>query len=190
MKYLLLLSLIISLQFCACSSKVNTLEEHSIYHLASEWENQNEEIIRLADLKDKVVVMVMIYTSCRTACPRLTADMKAIAEKIGKVNPKDIRYVFISIDPATDTAQKMKEYLATYSFTGDQWLFLRSSEDNTRELANVLAVKYKEISPIDFSHSNIISVFNKQGALVSQHEGLNIDTERTANEVKKQLKIN
>ena len=48
----------------------------------------------------------------------------------------------------------------------DPWFFLRSSEENTREFAAVLAVNYKKISPIDFLHSNIISVFNPKGELV------------------------
>ena len=48
-----------------------------------------------------------------------------------------------------------------------------------REFANVLAVKYKEISPIDFSHSNIISVFNPEGELIHQQEGLGVDNNET-----------
>ena len=64
---------------------------------------------------------------------------------------------------------------------------MRSNEEQTREFAAVLAVNYKQISPVDFSHSNIISVFNKKGELVSQQEGLGIDYEKTVTEVKKQL---
>ena len=54
-------------------------------------------------------------------------------------------------------------------------LFLNGSLDDVRELANVLAVKYKAISPMDFSHSNIISVFDKGGVLQYQEEGLGVD---------------
>ncbi|GAA6768559.1 hypothetical protein AAFH68_45150 [Flavobacterium sp. CGRL1] len=61
----------------------------------------------------------------------------------------------------------------------EPWLFLRSSEENTREFAAVLAVNYKQISPVDFSHSNIISVFNEAGELVFQQEGLGVNNEKT-----------
>jgi protein SCO1/2 len=57
------------------------------------------------------------------------------------------------------------------------------SDENTREFANILAVKYKEISPIDFSHSNIISVFNQQGVLVNQQEGLGVDNKTTVDKI-------
>ena len=50
-------------------------------------------------------------------------------------------------------------------------------------------MKYKQISPVDFSHSNIISVFAKDGTLAYQREGLDIDVEPTVQEIKKQLEV-
>ncbi|ELR70766.1 hypothetical protein C900_03374 [Fulvivirga imtechensis AK7] len=126
-------------------------------------------------MQGNVLVMVMIYTSCQAACPRLVADMRNIESKVkGKVSA-DIRYILVSIDPETDTPARLKSFSKENLMNGDQWLFLRGTEENTREFANVLAVKYKKISPMDFSHSNIISVFNQQGELVHQQEGLGVD---------------
>jgi len=184
-----LLSLLaIVLFLISCSNQTTQLPDDSIFHLNSEWENQNSQFLKLKDLKGNVLVIVMIYTSCKTACPRLTADMREIAQKVGAKNIKNLKYVLVSIDPKIDTPQKMKEYLAMYKFTGDEWVFLRSNDANTRELANVLSVKYKEISPVDFSHSNIISVFSEDGQLVYQRDGLNIDIESTVSQIKKQIK--
>ncbi|MBP9794168.1 MAG: SCO family protein, partial [Flavobacterium sp.] len=59
------------------------------------------------------------------------------------------------------------------------WTFLQGNVNTVQEFANVLAVKYKKISPMDFSHSNIISVFNKNGELVHQQEGLGVNNENT-----------
>ncbi|WP_300675533.1 SCO family protein [Soonwooa sp.] len=175
--------------FNSCQEKSSeNLDPNSIFNLSSKWEQPDGSIIKLEDLKGKVLTMVMVYTSCKTACPRLTLDMKAIEEKVGHKNPDDLRYVFISIDPEHDTPEKMQEFLKTYQLDGKQWVFIRSSEANTRELANVLAMKYKQISPMDFSHSNIISVFSKDGLLVHQKEGINIDIDNTVNAIKNELK--
>lgn len=186
MKKLLFLILIVSLFSCK-KTQNEDLGPNSVYHLNSDWQKQDGSKIKLADLKGKVVVMVMIYTSCKTACPQLTAEMRKISRQMGDVSLKDIQYVLVSIDPKTDTPERMKEYLDTNKFTGEEWVFLRSDEENTRELSNVLAVKYKEISPMEFSHSNIISVFSRNGELVFQKEGLNIDVAGTVAEIKKQL---
>lgn len=180
------LSLIV---LASCQKKQSEeLSPNSIFNLESTWEKNDGSKIKLKDLKGKVLTMVMIYTSCRTACPKLTQDMKQIEKQVGKGESDDLNYVLISIDPEHDTPEKMRAFMKNNGIEGKQWTFIRSSQDNTRELANVLAMKYKKISPIDFSHSNIISVFSKSGELAFQKEGLNIDIDKTVKEINKQLK--
>lgn len=159
----------------------------SIFLLDSKWQNQDAEELHLKDLKGKNLVMVMIFTSCRTACPILVGDMKKIHAKIEKNKLKDTSLVLISIDPTNDTPEVLKKFAAERNMDSEPWIFLRSDEESTREFANVLAVKYKKISPIEFSHSNIISVFNRNGELVSQEEGSGINSDavaKTVNELK------
>lgn len=155
------------------------ISDMSIYNLPSKWTTQNDEDIELKDLRGKTLVMVMIYTSCQAACPRLVADMRNIEKQIPAAKKPNIQYVFVSIDPNIDTPQRLKDFAKENQMQDDKWLFLRGSEENTREFAAVLAVSYKVISPIDFSHSNIISVFNKEGELIHQQEGLGVNNKNT-----------
>ncbi len=171
------------------SEKNSKISDMSIYNLPSKWTNQNNHQLELQDLKGNVLVMVMIYTTCKSACPRLVADMRHIEQQVKPVDGKSVKYVLVSIDPETDTPERLKAFAKENKMDGDQWVFLRSTEENTREFAATLAVNYKKISPIDFSHSNIISVFNTQGELTYQQEGLGIDYAPTIAEIKKQLSI-
>ena len=151
--------------------------ESSIFNLTSQWHTEEGEKILLEELKGQTLVMVMIYTTCKAACPRLVADMRRIEELVAKEGSDDVRYVLISIDPETDNPERLKAFAIENSMNGPQWTFLQGTIHSVRELANVLAVKYKLISPMDFSHSNIISVFNAEGILVHQQEGLGVDNE-------------
>jgi len=172
-----------------CQKKQNeNIDPDSIFNLQSSWEKPDGTKIKLEELKGKVLTMVMIYTSCKTACPRLTADMKDIEAKVGKQNSDELQYILVSIDPEHDTPERMRAFIKNNKLEGKQWVFLRGSEEDTRELANVLAVKYKKITPMDFSHSNIISVFSKSGVLAYQKEGLNIDINTTVDKIKEQIK--
>src|SRR5690554_1258463 len=56
---------------------------------------------------------------------------------------------------------------------------------DVRRFALVLGVGYKRISPIDFSHSNIISVFNQNGELTFQKKGLGVDDEAIVEAIEK-----
>ncbi|WP_103071609.1 SCO family protein [Aquimarina sediminis] len=155
------------------------ISELSIYNLPSIWTSQNNEEIELKELKGNVLVMVMIYTSCKAACPRLVADMRNIEEQIPQAKKKNVKLILVSIDPETDTPKRLKEFSIENNMNSDQWVFLRGSKEDTREFAAVLAVNYKKISPMDFSHSNIISVFDQKGELAHQQEGLGVNNKET-----------
>jgi len=158
-------------------------DEMSIFQLPSTWKTQNNETVEFKDFQGEVLVVVMIYTSCKAACPRLVADMRNIEAKVKSEANQPVKYILVSIDPETDIPEKLKAFAIENQMDSEQWVFLQGSDENTREFANILAVKYKEISPIDFSHSNIISVFNQQGVLVHQQEGLGVDNKATVNKI-------
>jgi len=178
-----LLAFLITTKNCYSQTPSTKISDLSIYNLPSKWTNQNGKDIELKDLKGDVLVMVMIYTSCKAACPRLVADMRSIEEQLPQDAKSKVKLVLVSIDPETDTPKRLKEFSIENKMEGEQWIFLRSSEKNTREFAAVLAVNYKKISPMDFSHSNIISVFNAEGELVHQQEGLNVNNEETVKKI-------
>lgn len=166
----------------------NSISDMSIYNLPSTWTTQDGKDIQLKDLQGDVLVMVMIYTSCKAACPRLVADMRNIEERLPEHSKENVKMIFVSIDPETDTPERLKAFAKENLMDKDPWLFLRSTEENTREFAAVLAVSYKEISPIDFSHSNIISVFNSKGELVFQQEGLGVNSDNTIKHINEAVK--
>lgn len=184
LRYIFILSFIIFFTSCNNTSSdkeegqvtdaidLSELPDMSIYHLPSNWTTQDNEEIELKDLQGKTLVVVMIYTSCQAACPRLVADMRHIERDVPDSLEDKVQYVFVSIDPEVDTPERLKDFAIENQMEEEKWLFLRGTEEDTREFAAVLAVSYKAISPIDFSHSNIISVFDKHGELKFQREGL------------------
>lgn len=173
----------------ACQNKAkvesNELPSDSIFNLTSQWHNQNNETLQLKDLQGKTLVVVMIYTSCKTACPILTAKMQTIEGKISRKDIDKVSLVLVSIDPETDTPARLKDFAIKHKMDDKQWVFLTSNDEDTQEFANVLSMKYKKISPIDFSHSNIISVFDPKGELVNQEQGGEINVDNIVTTVNK-----
>ena len=170
--------------------EVTEISDISIYNLPETWTTQNGNDIQWKDFKGNVLVVVMIYTSCKAACPILIADMRDIRKTVDASDmphKKKVKYILVSIDPKVDTPEHLKKFAQESGMDDDQWVFLRSDEEKTREFAAVLAVNYKQISPVDFSHSNIISVFNADGELAAQQEGLGIDRTSIVQEIRKQL---
>lgn len=190
-----ILFLALSLSSCKESDKKNDvaatnkeISDLSIYNLPSTWTTQDGKDIELKSLRGNVLVMVMIYTSCKAACPRLVADMRNIEKKLDASTKRNVKLILVSIDPKTDTPERLKTFAIDNQMNHDHWVFLRSSEENTREFAAVLAVNYKKISPIDFSHSNIISVFNAEGELTYQQEGLGVNNDKAIEVINQQAR--
>ena len=174
----LFLTLISILFLFSCSEKktekINEKETStgSIFVLNSTWQNQDGKELQLKDLKGKNMVVVMIFTSCTTACPLLVAEMQKIEKKIDKNKLKETNMVLVSIDPENDTPEILKAYAKQNNMEGEPWIFLRFYIYSFLEFANVRAEKKKKRTPSDGSHSNIITVFNKNGEMVNQLEGI------------------
>ncbi|GAA6768560.1 hypothetical protein AAFH68_45160 [Flavobacterium sp. CGRL1] len=76
------------------AEKSKDISDLSIYNLPSKWTTQDNKEIELKSLKGNVLVMVMIYTSCKAACPRLVADMRDIESKLDKKTKKNVKTDF------------------------------------------------------------------------------------------------
>ncbi|MCC7520915.1 MAG: SCO family protein [Flavobacteriaceae bacterium] len=163
------------------------MDENSIFNLTSSWQNQDNKSVQLRELKGKTLVLVMFYTSCKSICPRLVADMKSIEKQIPENKRNLINFVLVSIDPETDNPKVLKEFALKNQLTASYWTLLQGNKNTVQEFANVLSVKYKQIAPMDFSHSNIITVMDKNGILVHQQEGLGVNNDKTVKEIKKLL---
>src|ERR1700749_2855536 len=61
-------------------------------------------------IKDKIVVIMFIYTSCTDICPITTARMTQIEDNLGDVLGRDIFIISLTVDPVNDTPEKLKAY--------------------------------------------------------------------------------
>ena len=185
MKKIILFFIAISLFGCKKNAEITnkSISDESIFNLTSKWKTQDNKTIEIKYFKGKVTVMVMIYTSCKAACPRLVADMRDIESKMPKDKLSDLNFVLVSIDPEVDTPERLKTFAKANFMDAPHWTFLQGTKTTVQEFANVLSVKYKQIAPMDFSHSNIISVFDKKGILIHQQEGLGVNNKETVDKI-------
>lgn len=165
---------------CAASEAAGTaISDKSVYQLDASWTDMNGKEIRLADLRGKVRVVAMIFTSCAYVCPRITTDMIAMESGMSEAVRNDVGFVLFSIDPERDTPKALASYAQKLQLDPAHWTLLRSDEDTIRELAAVLGVKYKREPSGDYAHSVLITVLNKEGEIVHRQEGLGQDPRKT-----------
>jgi protein SCO1/2 len=83
-------------------------------------------------LADKIWVANFIFTSCKVSCPVLSAEMAKIAQRFEK--DKQVHFVSISVDPETDTPEKLAAYKKKIHAPEDRWHFLTGDKSMIMDL--------------------------------------------------------
>jgi protein SCO1/2 len=96
-------------------------------------------------LKDKVVVIDLIYTHCVDNCPLETARLADVQRRLGDRVGKDIFFYSITIDPKRDTPKVLKAYAEKYH-AGPGWLFLTGKADDITLISKKLGL-YSDPDP-------------------------------------------
>jgi protein SCO1 len=164
---------------------VGTISSESIYQLTDTFQTQDKKNVTLSSFVGKPTVVGMIFTHCTYACPRLTADIKNIEEKLKSENGK-VNYLLVSFDSQRDLPEQLKKF-ANANQLDNNWTLLHGNENAVRTLSVLLNVQFEKDAEGNFSHSNIISVLGKSGVLVFQKEGLSADPVEIIGTIKQQL---
>ena len=99
---------------------------------------QDGQTVRLYDdlIKDKIVLINFIYTSCKEVCSLATARMAQVQNTLGDHVGRDIFLYSITLDPLHDTPAVLKQHAEAFH-AGPGWLFL------TGEPGDIALVRYK-----------------------------------------------
>lgn len=102
--------------------------------------DQSSRLVRADDLRGQALIVSFIFTTCVEACPLITAQLVRVQAAVRQAGLTRIRLVSISIDPLTDTPERLHAYAATYGADLDSWSFLTGSPDEVARLMRALEV--------------------------------------------------
>ena len=100
-------------------------------------------------VKDRLVVIDTIYTTCPVVCPILSATFANVQQSLGDRLGKDVFLISISVDPATDVPPRLKAYAERWE-AKPGWLFLtgqKNTVDRVLQGLGVYSVNYTDHPP-------------------------------------------
>jgi protein SCO1/2 len=80
-------------------------------------------------IKDKVVIINSMFTSCNSVCPPMTMNLQRIQDWLGDRLGKEVVILSFSVDPAIDTPQTLKAFANKYN-ARPGWHFLTGKKEN------------------------------------------------------------
>jgi len=142
-----------------------------------------------AAFADRVRVLFFGFTNCPDICPATLAKVSAALDSLDPETRKQVRVLFVSVDPNRDTLAKLAEYTSAF---GPRVTGLTASESHLRELVKDYNVtfSYGDAYPdgqYSVSHSSAIFVFDREGharllgRTSASVEGLASDLKRLVN---------
>ncbi len=88
-------------------------------------------------IKGKTVAINFIFTNCTTICPPLAATFARVQKEMGDKVGKDVHFISISVDPLTDTPERLKAWGAKFK-AGTGWTFVTGTKPEMDKLLNAL----------------------------------------------------
>ncbi len=95
----------------------------------------------LADYKGKVVVVFFGFTQCPDVCPSTMAELAEVKRSLGADGAR-VQGIFVTIDPARDTAELLKAYVANF---GPDIIGLRGTPEQTKAAAKEFKVFFNKV---------------------------------------------
>lgn len=119
-----------------------TLEDYEVgpYTLGGEFTLTNHlgQKTRLSQYRGKVVAIFFGYTFCPDVCPTTLTEMQRMQKLLGK-DASRVQSLFITIDPARDTAGRLKSYLANF---GGNIVGLTGSQSEIGAVATLFQARF------------------------------------------------
>jgi protein SCO1/2 len=106
-------------------------------------------------IKGKIVIISFIYTSCTDICPLTTARIAQLEEKLGDMVGREVFLISMTVDPKTDTPERLKEYAERFG-AGPGWSFVTGKPEDIR----AINYKFGDRSGVISEHRNEIVMGN------------------------------
>lgn len=146
--------------------------DFSVYDLSATWQNQQGDTLQLSSLKGRIRVVAMVYTNCHSTCPLIVAELKRIEAAVPPARIGQVGFVLVSIDPTRDTPERLSQWARDIELDTTRWTVLTGNSSAVRELAATLDVRYQQQPTRDFSHTNGLTVLDRDGRIVHQQPRL------------------
>jgi protein SCO1/2 len=143
----------------------------SIYALDELLVGHDGNATKLDTFRGHPVIVSMFYATCPMACPTLISHVKAIEAKLDPAVRADVRVLLVSFDPTNDTPEVLRSVIARHQLDASRWQLATATDEQAREIAAVLGIKYRQEDG-SFRHSSVITVLDREGRIVLRSDGL------------------
>ena len=133
--------------------------------------DQDGEIVSLASLGDRVLLVDFVYTSCPGPCPVQTANQVALQRQIPEALRSAVHFVSITLDPEVDRPEVLKRYALERGADLASWSFLTGPTDVLADLVRRWGVGTLRQPDGSIDHT-LITFLVRDGVVIEHYSAL------------------
>ncbi|MGE0698665.1 MAG: SCO family protein [Hyphomicrobiaceae bacterium] len=116
------------------------------------------------DLRGKPFAIFFGFTQCPDVCPTTMLEVANMMEKLGP-DAERMRYLFVTVDPERDTAELLRDYLASFD---RRIVGLLGTPDETAAIAKAYRIYYAKVPTKEsytLNHTATMYLMDAEGRL-------------------------
>lgn len=131
-------------------------------------DESGEELAFYSNLiKDKVVAINGIFTTCTTVCPPMGVIFSQLEEQVRERFGSEVHLISVSLDPVTDTPERLKAWAGKFN-AGPGWTLVTGDKRAIDDLLKAL----KLFSPDKEDHASLVLIGNDATGTWTRTSGL------------------
>jgi protein SCO1/2 len=148
--------------------------------------DQAGAVVKSESLRGRVVVVSFVFTTCAEACPLITAQLARTQTRVRTEKLDDrVRFVSITLDPATDRPEVLRRYADRYGIDLATWHFLTGASDDVGRV--VRAFGLNAVARERIVHGSLVVLVDRQGRIAERRTDLELDPDRLVASLRKLL---
>lgn len=146
----------------------------TVYHTIAPFQfvDQDSAVITNGTFKDKIYVADFFFTTCRTICPIMKAQMLRVYKATEEM--PDVLILSHTIDPEYDTVALLHDFAKRLGVESNRWHFVTGAKDSIYKIAQTSyfasAMEDKTV-PDGFIHSGAFLLIDKHSRIRGKYDG-------------------
>ena len=123
--------------------------------------DQNGQVFDFTAVRDKVIVLAFVYTTCPDICPLTTAALTQVQKEFHQAESPAVYFITITTDPEVDKAKILAAYAKRHGVDLSNWAFLTGEEAALRKVWQNFGVRVirKKRGLVD--HTSLTAVIDR-----------------------------
>ncbi len=121
--------------------------------------------------QDKPKLVTFFFTNCPDVCPMTFIELQELQGEMQKKGIADDEYIILAVtlDPEFDTEERIRQYAENMGITDPNWLFLRGTEEETKQFTRSFHFTYTKNAEGFVTHSTSMYIVDPEDRIRSLH---------------------